>query len=66
MTDDKIKAVAEKNQMTKDKAYRSIEEIEQEFLPEYYRRKQEENLTPEELGRKLAQEVIDKIEKRIR
>jgi len=49
--------------MTKDKVYHTIEEIEREFLPELYRRKQEANLTPEELGRKWAQEAMDEIKR---
>lgn len=47
------------------KEYRSLLEIEQEFLPNIYKEKVKKSKTPRNYGRILAVELIESIKKEI-
>ena len=42
-------------------AFRSIEEVEKQYFPDHFKKKQWDKMTPEEKGRAMAIETIEKI-----
>ena len=47
------------------KVFRSITEVKQHYFPDAYKKEQWEKMTPEEKGRQLGIETINKIKRGI-